>query len=141
MVSNPPEGLPRVVAHLIYDDVGAAVDWLTNAFGFHERRSARHTSDDGSIGRTQIEVVDSLITIGQPSVHGSSPRVGNSSMLYVYVDDVDAHYRHARAAGAAIVSELEDLPWGDRRYQAADPEGHQWAFAQHVREMDPDHFH
>ena len=86
-----------------------------------------------------MEVAGSLVTLGQPSIHGDSPRRGVSSMLYVYVDDVDEHYQRARAAGATIVTELEDQPWGDRRYQAVDPEGHQWTFARHVRDVEPDH--
>jgi PhnB protein len=127
--------MPRIVAHLIYDDVGAAIDWLTRAFGFQERARMRHSGQHGGIGRTQMEIADSVITIGEPSVHGDSPRRGVSSMLYVYVDDVDAHYARARAAGASIVSELETQEWGDRRYQTADPEGHQWTFAQHVADL------
>jgi|SRR5436853_1652180 len=138
-VTNPPPGFPHILAHLIYDDVTAAVDWLTAAFGFQERTSARHASPEGVIGRTQMEVAGSLVTLGQPSIHGDSPRRGVSSMLYVYVDDVDEHYQRARAAGATIVTELEDQPWGDRRYQAVDPEGHQWTFARHVRDVEPDH--
>lgn len=132
-VANPPVGLPRILPHVIYDDVGAAVAWLAKAFGFRERIQFRHTAPDGTIGRTQMDVADSVITLGKPSVHGDSPRRGVSSMLYVYVDDVDEHYRRAAAAGAAIVLALEDRPWGDRCYQAADPEGHQWTFARRVR--------
>jgi uncharacterized glyoxalase superfamily protein PhnB len=140
-MTNPPTGFPRIVPHLIYDDVAAAIDWLTKTFGFRERTSARHTFPDGAIGRAQIEVGDSLITVGTPSIHGDSPRRGVSSMLYVYVDDVDAHHQHAMAAGAAIVMDLVDQPWGDRLYQAADREGHQWTFAQHVRDVDPTEHH
>lgn len=69
-----------------------AIEWLTEVFGFQERTSIRHTDPDGTISRTQMEVVDSLITLGRPSVHGESPRSGVSSMLYVYVDNVDEHY-------------------------------------------------
>jgi len=133
---NPPTGFPRIVAHLIYDDVAAAVAWLSRVFGFSEREWARHVGADGRVGRTQLQVFDSVITVGPPSVHGESPRRGVSSMLLVYVDELDQHYARASAAGATIVSPLEELPWGDRRYQAADPEGHQWTFAQHVRDVD-----
>jgi PhnB protein len=139
MTANPPPGVPRILPHLVYEDVAGAVGWLTTVFGFAERSWARHANHDGAIGRTQMEIADSLITIGEPSVHGDSPRRGVSSMLYVYVDDVDAHYRRARAAGATIEFELEDVPWGDRRYQATDPEGHRWTFAQHVRDVDELH--
>jgi PhnB protein len=137
MSMNPPAGFPRIVAHLIYEDVAGATEWLTGAFGFRERTSMRHTSPDGTVGRAQIEIVDSLITIGRPSIHADSPKQGVSSMLYVYVDDVDAHYLHAVAAGATIVTEIQDQPWGDRLYQTADPEGHQWTFAQHTRDAAP----
>jgi PhnB protein len=129
--SNLPSGFPRIVPHLIYDDVDAAIDWLTEAFGFRERVAARHTEADGKTGRAQMEVLDSLVTIGRPSIHGDSPRGGVSSMLYVYVDDIDGHYEQAKAAGATIVTQPH-VHAGDRRYQAADPEGHQWTFAQHL---------
>jgi len=138
---NPPDGYPRIRPHLIYEDVGAAIDMLTDLFGFQERTFARHTAPDGTAGRTQMQVIDSIITLGLPSIHGDSPRDGVSSMLYVYVDDVDAHYEHARTAGADIVIELVNAPWGDRCYQARDSEGHQWTFAQHIGPPDPDHYH
>ena len=110
---------------------------LSELFGFREREFARHTTPEGVVGRSQMQVADSVFTLGVPSVHGESPRRGVSSMLYVYVDDVDHHYRHATEAGAEIVTELETMPWGDRRYQARDGEGHQWTFAQHVRITEP----
>ena len=51
----------------------------------------------------------------------------------MYVDDVDAHCERARAAGAEIVGEPADQPYGDRRYEAHDPEGQAWFFAQRVQ--------
>ncbi len=138
-VPNPPVGFSRVVPHLVYDDVDAAARFLCEAFGFRERIATRHLHPDGSLGRTQLELLDSVITLGTPSIHGDSPRRGVSSMLYIYIDDVDGHYHQAQAAGAKIVSPLEDVPWGDRRYQAADAEGHQWTFAEHVRNVVDEH--
>ncbi len=137
-VLNPPKGWPRIVPHLIYEDAAGAIVWLNRAFGFTERASARHSSSGGTVERAQMEVGDSLFTLGLPSIHGGSPKRGVSTMLHVYVDDVDAHYRRARAAGATIVLELADQPWGDRRYQATDLEGHQWSFAQHICDIAPD---
>lgn len=138
MIRNPPAGFPRILPHLSYDDVGAAIAWLTEAFGFSERSAARHTAADGTVERTQMQVGDSMITMGRPSIHADSPADGVSSMLYVYVDDVDAHYARARSAGAKIAIELTDRPWGDRLYQTSDPEGHRWVFAQHLRDVEPD---
>ena len=53
----------------------------------------------------------------------------------MYVDDVDAHYARAKRAGATILEEPTDQFYGDRRYRAADPEGHHWCFATHVRDV------
>ncbi|MDQ2865302.1 MAG: VOC family protein [Candidatus Eremiobacteraeota bacterium] len=136
-VANPPTGWPRIAPHLIYEDPAAAIGWLTRSFGFTERTSARHSSPAGTVERAQMQVGDSVLTLGLPSIHGESPRRGVSTMLTVYVDDVDAHYQRATAAGATIVLELANQPWGDRRYQASDPEGHQWSFAQHIFDVAP----
>ena len=54
------------------------------------------------------------------------------------LDDVDDHYRQATDAGASIILRLEDRPWGDRCYQVADLEGHQWTFAQHIKDVPLD---
>jgi len=137
-VPNPPKGWPRIVPHLIYDHPGAAIGWLTRVFGFEERIAARHTTSDGIIGRTQMDVAGSIVTLGPPSIHGGSPASDASTMLYVYVDDVDEHYRHVVAESAHIVTELDDRPWGDRMYQVSDCEGHQWTFAQHVEDVPLD---
>ena len=136
-VANPPPGWPRIAPHLIYDDPASAIAWLTRVFGFKERTSGRQTSPNGLIQRTQMEVGDSLFTVGLPSIHADSPKRGVSTMLKVYVDEVDAHYRKAIAEGATIALELADQPWGDRNYQATDPEGHQWSFAQHIFDPEP----
>jgi len=55
----------------------------------------------------------------------------------VEVDDVDAHYAHARAAGAEITEEPTDQDYGDRRYTVVDPEGHRWFFFQHLSDVAP----
>lgn len=128
-----PTGVPRIIPHLIYDDVAGAIAWLHRAFGFRERAENRMLEPDGTIGHAEMEVGDALIMLGPPSVHGESPQRGVSAMLQVYVEGVDRHCERARAAGARIVLEPADQPWGDRRYQATDPEGHQWHFAQRIR--------
>jgi uncharacterized glyoxalase superfamily protein PhnB len=93
--------------------------------------------DTGAVGHAEKQVgalpSDGLIMLGPPSVHGDSPRRGVSAMCHVYVADVDRHFATAVAAGAAIALELRNEPWGERRYQATDPEGHQWHFAQRIR--------
>jgi len=120
----------QIVPYLIYEDVAGAVDWLERAFGFRELVEARLVDPDGILEHAEVEAEGSLLILGPPSIHGDSPRRGASTMLTVRVLDVDSHYDRSRATGAEIVVDLGDVRWGVRRYQARDPEGHQWHFEQ-----------
>jgi uncharacterized glyoxalase superfamily protein PhnB len=148
---NPPEGMPRVVPMISYEDVGAAADWLCRAFGFRER--LRYTAADGTLSHVQLELADGLIMLGNPDGRYVSPkrhaercdvmrRVSEtpyvSDGLHVYVGDVAAHYEQAKRAGATVLSDLEETPFGDRHYRVEDPEGHRWMFAEHVRDVAPE---
>jgi uncharacterized glyoxalase superfamily protein PhnB len=73
------------------------------------------------------------IYLGQPPGDFRNPaNVGRTSQLYVLVAEADAHYEGAKAAGAKIIEELNDSPAGHRRYGCADPQGHEWCFAQPI---------
>ena len=139
MVPNPPNDMPRITPHLFYDDVAAAIDWLVEAFGFTVR--LRMTDQNGHVVHGDLEVADSLVMVGLTSEGATreSPRsLGGkfSQRLYVFVDDVDAHYERAQRAGAKITSPLAEQFYGDRVYECVDPEGHRWKFAQHIRDVD-----
>ncbi len=140
MPANPPENMPRITPYLYYEDVAAALRWLASAFGFRERM--RIPGPDGAFTHGEMELADSVVMMGRPDGDYRNPKhTGNvSQLVYVYVDDVDAHFRHAKAAGATILAEPEDqfYGYGDRRYGAEDPEGHHWYFAQHVRDVAPE---
>jgi uncharacterized glyoxalase superfamily protein PhnB len=138
MPKNPPEDMPRITASIYYEDVAAALDWLAKAFGFRERM--RMPGLDGSIMHAEMELADGVIMLGRPNEAYRNPKRlgGVTQSLYVYVDDVDDHFRRARAAGATITQEPKDEFWGDRQYGAEDPEGHHWYFAQHVRDVSPE---
>ena len=109
---------PTIVPQVPYEDVSAALSFLERAFGFREIPTARLVSADG----------------------GKSGGI-ESQYISVYVDDVDAHYQRAVAAGARIANGLRDYVWGDRpyeahrTYEALDPEGHRWRFHQLLREV------
>lgn len=135
MPLNPPENTPRITPYLLYEDVAGAIGWLTTAFGFQE--SMRIPGPDGKIAHAEMRLADGLVMMGCPGREYRNPkRVGHVTQhLYVYVDDVDAHFERARMAGAKIVEEPKDQFYGDRRYGAVDPEGHCWYFAQHVRDV------
>lgn len=141
MPKDPPNNMPRVTPNLFYDDLGAALDFLCKTFGFETRMSM--PGPDGSLVHAELQVADGVIMVSPASDadHWSSPRSAGGRVtqsLYIYVDGVDAHCSRARAGGAEIVSEPEEMFWGDRTYVATDPEGHRWTFAEQTRVVDPE---
>lgn len=124
-----------ITPYLLYEDVAGALDWLAHAFGFEE--VLRFAAPDGSVNHAEMKLGDGSIMLGDPGPDYRNPkRVGErTSQLYVYVDDVNAHYERAKAAGAEIKLEPTDQEYGDRRYDAYDPEGHLWSFATQVRSV------
>jgi uncharacterized glyoxalase superfamily protein PhnB len=122
-----------VTPYLLYEDADAAVEFLTRAFGFREVR--RTIGSAGGI-HAELEVAPggAQIYLGSPGGDFRGPAtIGRTSLVYVMVDDVDAHHEQAKAAGATVVEELTDLPFGHRRYTCDDPQGHQWSFATATR--------
>jgi PhnB protein len=119
-----------VTPYLLYEDGEAAIEFATRAFGFREVN--RMTGSGGGL-HAELEVAanGAIVYLGQPQSGFRNPAaVGRTSQVYVLVDDVDEHYERAKTAGAKIIEELKDLPFGHRRYACADPQGHEWSFAQ-----------
>ena len=139
--NDQPAPTPSVYPRLAYRDEVRALEFLTRAFGFVERREARMDHPDGTLA--WLELGDGLIMIGRsgPQRHGlTSPMdvSATTTMMMVYVDNVDAHYERAVAEGANVLSEPQDMFWGDRRYEALDLEGHRWHFAQRRKRITDD---
>lgn len=117
--------------YLAYADAPAAIDFLSEAFGFEE--SFRHPMPDGRIGHAELGLCGGVLMLASvwEDMGFASPKdlAGNHGQVYWVVEDVDAHFERARAAGAVIVAEPVDEPHGARLYRALDPEGHRWMFA------------
>ena len=116
---------------LRYRDARAAIDWLVRAFGL--RQHAVHPGPDGTIMHAELAHGGSMIMLGsvksgQPVA--PPPRDMDSMMhsIYMYVPDPDAHHAQAKAAGADILYEPRDTPYGSREYGARDLEGNIWSF-------------
>ena len=123
----------RLELRLAYCDERAALGFLTEAFGFQEQARIEHP--DGSI-MAWLGFGDSLVMIGRADaaehLHSPKETARPTAMLNLYVDEIDAHFRRAAAAGARIVTGLEDTCWGHRRYEALDPEGNRWHVLQEL---------
>ena len=132
--SAPCDGF---MAHLLYDNVGQALTWLTDAFGFSEHY--RYVGPDGSVSNAQMNLGKAWIMLGSSGPNDRVAREGRPPQsLVVFVADVDAHFERARSSGAKILAMPTDSVFGERQYAAEDIEGHQWYFSQHVRDVSPE---
>lgn len=124
--------MQRVTPYLLYEGGEAALEWLERAFGF--RVVEKSTGAAGGLhAELEVHSDGTRIYLGQPTGDFENPaKRGATSMLYVMVDDVDAHCARAREAGADIFEELVDMPFGHRRYGCRDPQGHEWNFAAEI---------
>ncbi|MFT4113419.1 VOC family protein [Silvibacterium sp.] len=115
-----------VIPVLRYPDPGAAAAWLEKVFGFTVRlRIANH--------RIQMRAGEGCFTIAEGDV-----RPNDSIHIQVRIEDALAHCERARAAGAMIVAEPDDYPYGERAYTAVDFFGHRWNFTATIADIDPE---
>ena len=140
MVQNPPEGNQRVIPYLAYADAPAAIEYLCAAYGFEA--GTQMDMGNGVLGHAELHLQDNVVFLATAfdEMGLASPRSLSAvhGQVMVYVDDVDAHYEHAKAFGAEISEEIADQFYGDRSYRTVDPEGHQWIFTQHIRDVTPE---
>jgi uncharacterized glyoxalase superfamily protein PhnB/uncharacterized damage-inducible protein DinB len=116
-----------VIPVVPYPDVGAAIEWLTRAFGFTLRlRIGAH--------RAQLNVGDGAVVLSQHP----APVPAHGGSVMVRVDDVDGHHDRAKGAGAAILQPPTDFPYGERQYTARDLAGHTWTFSQSIADVAPE---
>jgi len=123
-----------VLPHVSYQNLVEAIAWLTDAFGFQEY----YRYGDGPSGG-QMWAGKAAIQVRQADKGQRSPRqlgYGTQS-LTIFVDDVDAHYAHAKAAGAKILEEPHETEYGEYQYAAEDLDGHHWLFSRHAKDKRP----
>lgn len=127
-----------IVPYVLYEDVPAALEFLERAFGFTE--VLRYTGDDGVVNHAEARLGDGVLMMGHPGPEYRNPRTTGADhvMLVADVDDVDAHFERAKAAGANILAEPKDEFYGDRTYRAEDAEGYRWQFGQRVKDLAPE---
>ncbi len=122
---------PNIFPALRYADASAALDFLQRAFGAEEKEV--HRSEDGSIAHAELRLGAGIVMLGQYSqegwMGGEPPRpLASTVSLYVVIPDPDEHFARTRDAGANIVRELAEQPYGSREYSARDLEGNLWSF-------------
>ena len=136
MITNRSAPRATIVPILVYEDVGKALDWLCNVFGFSER--LRATNPGGVVMHAQLEIGDGAIMLGRQGAEFRAPRPNEvSQYVVIHIENVDEHYERSRAMGARILKEPANMPFGERQYTVEDPGGHRWTFSQSVADVDP----
>jgi uncharacterized glyoxalase superfamily protein PhnB len=133
MKVNPiPVGYHTVTPYLAVHHVSKTMEFLKLAFDAEE--VMRHAMPDGRIMNAVIRIGNSMIMMGErPSDQKTWP-----AMLYLYVEDADALYQQAMAAGGKSIMDITDQFYGDRSGAVEDPSGNQWWIATHIEDMSDD---
>jgi PhnB protein len=137
-----PDGHHTVTPALVLDDAAAAIEWYKKGLGAEE--VARAVGPDGKIMHAEIRIGDSLIMMHDGMGEAKGPRAlgGSPASLWLYVDDCDALFNRAVAAGAKVrpgpMGQLMDQFWGDRSGTFIDPHGYQWTVATHKEDLTPE---
>ncbi len=123
-----------VIPTLSYRDAPAMIEWLCRAFGFDKQAVYM---DGEVVLHAQLTWGDGMIMLGSAGKDGDWAKlmaqpdeIGGRSThgVCVIVADADAHYARATAAGATVVIDIADQPYGGRGYACRDTEGYVWWF-------------
>jgi uncharacterized glyoxalase superfamily protein PhnB len=136
-----PEGFHTITPHLVVRGGAAAIEFYKKAFGATE--ICRFPGPDGqSLMHGELKIGDSILFLADefPNMGCQSPLAlgGSPVTISLYVEDTDAVFNQAVAAGAQVRMPPADMFWGDRYAQLTDPFGHVWALATHKEDVSPE---
>ncbi len=125
-----------VLPHVTYQNVGQALAWLSETFGFREHYRYGNPAEPAG---AQVSFGNSWLMLESAREGRSTPSQTGSRTQYLtlFVDDVDAIYAQVKAKGAKIVEEINEPIYGERQFGVEDLDGHVWLFSQHIRDADP----
>jgi len=144
-VKKTPDGWHSVTPFLCVKDASRAIEFYRKAFGATELE--RIAEADGKVNHAVLKIGDSVVRLSDDnSKHAAewaakgwsrSPQSlgGTPVHFYVYVEDSDAVFKRAIAAGAKAMEPVADKDWGDRIGSLTDPFGHIWMIATHKRDV------
>lgn len=130
-VKAKPDGYHSVTPYLVVDGAARLIDFLEQSFDAEEVE--RFAAPGNRVGHAELRIGDSRVMLGD--AHGEHKAM--QAMLYVYVNDVDASYQRALAAGGTSVQAPTDQFYGDRSGGVKDPCGNVWYIATHIEDVSP----
>lgn len=135
-----PSGFHTVTPHLVCDGAADAIGFYQRAFGAEEL--SRMPGPGGKLMHAMIRIGDAVLMLNDafPEMGAKGPNAlgGTPVTLHLYVQDADAAFARAVAAGATPRMPVAEQFWGDRYGIVVDPFGHQWSIATHVKDLTPE---
>jgi PhnB protein len=132
-----PDGYHTVTPYLVVHDAAAAIDYYQRGFGATEL--FRLPYPNGKVGHAEIKIGDSIIMLADehPEMGFRGPLAigGTPASILLYVEDVDARFKQAIAAGGKELRPVQDQFYGDRSGTLTDPFGHVWSIATHKEDL------
>ena len=135
-----PEGMHTVTPHLVCAGAAEAIEFYQTAFGATEL--SRVPGANGKLMHASVRIGDSVVMLNEEmpewGAFGPKSLKGSAVTIHLYVENADAVFEQAVAAGAKIMMPLDDRFWGDRYGKVEDPFGHHWSIGTHVRDVSPE---
>ncbi len=137
-VQRVPEHMHTITPHLVSKSTGEAIDFYKRAFGAIEHY--RFPMPDGKIMHAEVQIGDSVFFMNDEMMGAKAPQTlgGSPVTIHLQVEDVDALWNQAVAAGCTVTMPLMDQFWGDRYGMLVDPFGHCWSMASHIEDVPPE---
>ena len=139
-VKAVPQGFHTLTPHLTVRNADQALEFYKNALGAEILHVAR--MPDGKVMHAGLRIGDSMLMLNEEMAEfgALSPLSlgGTGVTIHIYTENVDDAFNRAVSAGAEVKMPLMDQFWGDRYGLVADPYGHKWSLAQHVKDMSPE---
>ncbi|MEK7952300.1 VOC family protein [Luteolibacter soli] len=139
-VQAVPEGMHTITPHLVCAGAVKAMEFYKKAFGATELMKLE--APDGRLMHGRVQIGDSILMLfdemqecGAVSPIGLK---GSPVVIHLQVEDVDAVFAQAVAAGATAKMPPANMFWGDRYCVLQDPFGHQWSVATHIEDVSPE---
>ena len=135
-----PDGYHSITPYLFIKGAAKALEFYQKAFGARVRM--KMDAPNGTIGHAELVIGDSVIMLADecPEMQARSPQaIGGSPVgLHLYVEDVDKIFNQAVAAGAKVMTPVENKFYGDRIGSLTDPFGHIWYVSTHQEDLTPE---
>jgi uncharacterized glyoxalase superfamily protein PhnB len=139
-VVSKPERYRSITPHLVSNNAAGAIDFYKKVFG--ATVEVHMPGPGGKVMHAELKIGDSMFFIvdsmNPAGVRGAEPGRSNPIYLHLYVEDVDAVFKAALAAGAHEETPVQDMFWGDRYGKLTDPFGQQWGIATQKETVSPE---